>query len=70
MAEHVPLAVELISDLILRPHFAADDLAREKEVVLQELAEVTDTPSDLIFDELWAAASATSRSAARSSAMK
>jgi len=56
MAEHVPLAVELISDLVLRPHFAADDLAREKEVVLQELAEVTDTPSDLIFDELWAAA--------------
>ena len=55
MAEHLPLAIELISDLILRPHFAADDLAREKEVVLQELAEVADTPSDLIFDELWAA---------------
>jgi predicted Zn-dependent peptidase len=55
MAEHVPLAVELISDLVIRPHFAADDLEREKEVVLQELAEVMDTPSDLIFDELWAA---------------
>jgi predicted Zn-dependent peptidase len=55
MAEHVPLAVELISDLVLRPHFAPDDLAREKEVVLQELAEANDTPSDLIFDELWAA---------------
>ena len=56
MAEHVPLAIELLSDLILRPHLSADDLEREKEVVLQELAEVTDTPSDLIFDELWAAA--------------
>ncbi|WP_028968858.1 M16 family metallopeptidase [Sphingomonas sp. URHD0057] len=55
MAEHVPLAVELIADLLLRPHFSADDLEREKEVVLQELAEVGDTPSDLIFDELWAA---------------
>lgn len=55
MAEHVPLAVELIADLLLRPHFAADDLEREKEVVLQELAEVGDTPSDLIFDELWSA---------------
>jgi predicted Zn-dependent peptidase len=55
LAEHVPLAIELIADLILRPHFDANDLAREKEVVLQELAEVTDTPSDLIFDELWAA---------------
>jgi predicted Zn-dependent peptidase len=55
MAEHVPLAVELISDLVLRSHLSADDIEREKEVVLQELAEVTDTPSDLIFDELWAA---------------
>ena len=56
MADHVTLAVELISDLIIRPHFDAGDLEREKEVVLQELAEATDTPSDLIFDELWAAA--------------
>ena len=56
LAEHVPLAVELLSDLILRPHFDPEDLEREKEVVLQELAEVLDTPSDLIFDELWAAA--------------
>ena len=61
MAEHVPLAIELIADLVLRPHLAAGDLAREKEVVLQELAEVTDTPSDLIFDELWAASFADQR---------
>jgi predicted Zn-dependent peptidase len=56
MAEHVPLAVELLGDLIGRPHFAVDDLEREKQVVLQELAEAEDTPSDIIFDELWAAA--------------
>jgi predicted Zn-dependent peptidase len=56
LAEHLPLGIELISDMILRPHFAAEDLAREKEVVLQELAEARDTPSDIIFDDLWAAA--------------
>jgi predicted Zn-dependent peptidase len=56
IAEHLPLAVELIGDLILRPHFDAGDLEREKDVVLQELAEVEDTPSDLIFDQLWSAA--------------
>ena len=56
MAEHVPLAVELISDLILRPHFAEIDLEREKDVVLQELAEARDTPGDMVFDALWAAA--------------
>src|SRR5215213_8569795 len=37
MAEHVPLGVELIADLILRPHFRTDELEREKQVVLQEL---------------------------------
>jgi predicted Zn-dependent peptidase len=56
MAEHVPLAVELIADMILRPHFAQIDLEREKDVVFQELAEARDTPSDMVFDELWAAA--------------
>jgi predicted Zn-dependent peptidase len=56
MGEHVGLAVELIADMLLRPRFDADDLEREKEVVLQELAEACDTPSDIIFDDLWAAA--------------
>lgn len=56
MGEHVPLALELIADMMLRPHFAGGDLEREKEVVLQELAEASETASDLIFDELWAAA--------------
>jgi predicted Zn-dependent peptidase len=56
MAEHLPLAVELISDMILRPHFATSDLEREKDVVLQELAEARDTPSDMVFDQLWSAA--------------
>ena len=56
MAEHVPLAVELLADMILKPHFDETDLAREKDVVLQELAEARDMPSDLVFDELWAAA--------------
>ena len=56
MAEHVPLAVELIADMMLRPHFAEIDLEREKQVVFQELAEARDTPSDMVFDDLWAAA--------------
>lgn len=55
LAEHLPLAVELLGDLVGRPHFEAGDLLREAEVVLQELAEAEDTPSDIIFDELWGA---------------
>jgi predicted Zn-dependent peptidase len=56
MAEHLPLGVELISDMILRPHFTDAELEREKDVVLQELGEARDTPNDIIFDDLWSAA--------------
>ena len=56
MAEHLPLAVELIADLVQHPHFTPAELEREKEVVLQELGEARDTPGDIIFDNLWSAA--------------
>lgn len=56
LGEHVPLAVELLGDLVSRPHFEEAELGREAEVVLQELAEAEDTPSDIIFDQLWSAA--------------
>jgi predicted Zn-dependent peptidase len=56
MAEHIPLGLELIADMILRPHFSEVDLDREKDVVLQELGEARDTPNDIIFDDLWSAA--------------
>ena len=56
MAEHIPLGIELISDMILRPRFAIEELEREKQVVLQELGEARDTPSDIIFDDLQAVA--------------
>jgi predicted Zn-dependent peptidase len=56
LAEHVPLAVELVADMILRPAFDEEELEREKDVVLQELGEARDTPNDIIFDELWEAA--------------
>jgi predicted Zn-dependent peptidase len=56
LAEHLPLGIEIIADMIQRPHFRDEDLAREKEVVLQELGEARDTPNDIIFDDLWMAA--------------
>jgi predicted Zn-dependent peptidase len=56
LAEHLPLGIEILADMIQRPHFRDEDLAREKEVVLQELGEARDTPNDIIFDDLWMAA--------------
>src|SRR5687768_16387513 len=56
LPEHVGLGVELISDMIRRPHLAEAELEREKDVVLQELGEARDTPNDIIFDDLQEAA--------------
>ena len=47
------LAVELIADLVRSPKFDADELEREKGVVLSELGECLDTPDDLIGDRLF-----------------
>src|SRR6266849_370490 len=48
--DHLPLAVDLLTDILLRPLFNADELEREKSVVLQELKMVEDTPDDVIHD--------------------
>jgi predicted Zn-dependent peptidase len=50
------LGVDLIADLVRAPHFSAEELEREKQVVLAELGESRDTPDDIIFDHLAAAA--------------
>ena len=48
--EHLPLAVDLLTDVLMRPRFAADDIEKEKAVVFQEIKMVEDTPDDLIHD--------------------
>jgi predicted Zn-dependent peptidase len=56
LARDLPLAVDLIADLVTGARFDADDIVREKEVVLQELGEARDTPDDIVFDHLQLAA--------------
>ena len=48
--EHLPLAVDLLTDILLHPLFDAEELEREKSVVLQEIKMVEDTPDDMIHD--------------------
>ncbi|WP_157215988.1 M16 family metallopeptidase [Flavisphingomonas formosensis] len=56
LAADLPLAVDLIADLVRDPLLDAEELEREKQVVLAELGEARDTPDDIIFDHLYAAA--------------
>ena len=48
--EHVPLAVDLLSDIVRRPAFEADEVEREKKVILEEIKMVEDTPDDLVHE--------------------
>jgi predicted Zn-dependent peptidase len=48
--EHLPTAVDLLSDIVLRPRFAEDDIEREKKVILEEIKMVEDTPDDLVHE--------------------
>jgi predicted Zn-dependent peptidase len=48
--EHLPRAVDLLADLLLRPAFHADDIDREKKVILEEIKMVEDMPDDLVHE--------------------
>jgi len=48
--EHLPVAVDVLSDIVRRPAFTEDDIAREKKVVLEEIKMVEDTPDDLVHE--------------------
>ena len=48
--EHLPLAIDVLADIVRRPAFSADDIDREKKVVLEEIKMVEDTPDDLVHE--------------------
>src|SRR3990167_1654439 len=50
LAADVPLALELIADIIQNSTFEEQEVARERNVILQEIGQTLDTPDDIIFD--------------------
>ena len=48
----VPLAVDVISDILLNPVFDPSEIEVERGVILQEIGQALDTPDDVIFDWL------------------
>jgi len=50
LADDVPLAVDIIADILQHSTFDPEELARERAVVLQEIGQAEDTPDDIIFD--------------------
>jgi predicted Zn-dependent peptidase len=50
VAENAPFALDLIADILFAPHWAPNDLEKEKGVVAQERGEAFDQPDDRIFE--------------------
>ncbi len=48
----VPLALDVISDILLNPIFDPAEIEVERGVILQEIGQALDTPDDVIFDWL------------------
>lgn len=45
--EHLPIAVDLLSDITFHSTFEAEELEREKRVIVEEILMTEDTPEDL-----------------------
>src|SRR5690242_3582202 len=56
LAGDLPLAVDIIGDILQHSTFDAEELARERAVVLQEIGQAEDTPDDIVFDHFQSAA--------------
>ncbi len=52
LQEDVPLALDVISDIVLNPVFEEGEIEIERGVILQEIGQVLDTPDDVLFDWL------------------
>lgn len=50
LPEHLPIALDVLADLVLHPLLREEDLALEREVVLEEISAMVDTPDDLVFE--------------------
>ena len=48
----VPLALDVLSDILTDPAFDPEELTREQNVIVQEIGAVEDTPDDIVFDHL------------------
>src|SRR5262244_2118984 len=52
MKNDVPLALDVLSDILTNPSFVPEELEREKNVIVQEIGAAQDTPDDVVFEHL------------------
>ena len=50
LSDDVPLAIDLLADILTESKFDEEELEREQNVILQEIGAAHDTPDDIVFD--------------------
>jgi predicted Zn-dependent peptidase len=50
LADDVPLAIDILADILMESKFDSEELEREQHVILQEIGAAHDTPDDIVFD--------------------
>jgi predicted Zn-dependent peptidase len=48
--EHLGIALDLLSDIVLNPRFDPVDIEKERKVIFEEIRMVEDTPDELVYD--------------------
>ncbi len=56
LKDDVPLAIDILSDILQHSTFDQEELARERDVIVQEIGQSEDTPDDVVFDRFQEAA--------------
>lgn len=56
LKDDLPVALDLLADIVQNPRYSEEDLERERDVILQEIAGTRDSPEDIVFDLLQDAA--------------
>jgi predicted Zn-dependent peptidase len=50
LKEDVPIALDILSDILQNSAFEPEEMERERAVILQEIGQANDTPDDIVFD--------------------
>ncbi len=48
--DHLPVALDLLSDIVLNPRFEPSEIEKERKVIFEEIRMVDDTPDELVYD--------------------
>jgi len=52
LEEHLPVAIDVLGDMISHPSLKAEEIEKEKGVILEEIAMSEDSPEDIVHDQL------------------